>query len=611
MIRFGTFELDVRQGELRRKGRRVRLQQQPLRLLCLLAQRPGELVTRQELHAALWPDTPFVEVETGLNSAVRKLRRALGDTAENPLFVETVPRRGYRFIAPRVLESDAADMADSGLRGGWWAAWGAQAVTLLGFVLVALAARYGPDRPAHAQGPPRLAVLPFVALGGGAPASRFAEGLTEELISQLGSSGRGRLVVLGRTSSRAASGRGGPSRELALRLGADYLIEGTLRTSGDRVRVDARLLLGSDGTQVWSSTFDRRLGDLFRLQEEIARAAAGEIQVAFGARPEPARRLDPTALESYLAARHELNAGSEEGTAGAIEHLRAAIRRDPGVARYHASLAEAYAALRGFYRPPREVMPLARQAARRALELDPTLAEAHAALGAVQLYYDWSPAAAESSFRRALELNPSLAAAHNGLANLLASQGRHDQAAESMRLALALDPLALPLQFDAAWLEYLARRYDAMLRTSRRLVGAAPELWMGHAAEGLALAKLARPAQALRSLERARGIEDNPFVLEVLGGAHAIAGDGEAARQVLAELERRASREYVCRYEVATIHALLGDEESAVACLRQALADRSDCIPWLPLDPQLDSLRASPRFAALVEGSRQPPRTAP
>src|SRR5262245_25663349 len=412
---FGSFEVDLESGELRRQGVKIKLQDQPFRLLALLLERAGEVVTREELRDELWPADTFVDFDHSLNTAVRKLREALGDSAETPRFVETLARRGYRFMAPVAEQGPTAQPAPSAdvevaapsppLTTRWPPF--ARRVVVIAAVLssAALVAYWVGGRPRARPQPARLtlAVLPFDNLSGDADQEYLSDGLTEEMITQLGRLEPNRLKVLARSSTwkykRAVRDIGQLRRE----LGADYVLEGSLRRAGERVRVTAQLVKVDDQAQVWAETYERDLRDALIVQSEVAEAVARTITVtltpAAQTRLARARPINAEAYEDYLRGRFFWNRRTEAALKQALGYFREAIAADPEYAPAYSGLADSYLSLGASSivggLPPRQAMPEAKAAALKALQIDGTLAAAHTSLAMVQLLYEWDFAACE------------------------------------------------------------------------------------------------------------------------------------------------------------------------------------------------------------------------
>jgi eukaryotic-like serine/threonine-protein kinase len=458
-------------------------------------------------------------------------------------------------------------------------------------------------------GPPdieSLAVLPLANYSADGAEGYFADSMTEALILDL--SRVSALTVTSRTSVMRYKGTTKPLRQIASELGVDGLVEASIQRAGDRIQISAKLVDARTDRLVWSDRYERRMLDILSLQNEIARAITREISVRVTPREQQylqdAPQVDPAAHEAYLRGRYELNRFTESGMRKALGHFGDAIRLDPRSARAYAGLADTYSALRGLYLPPSEVMPEAKKAALKALELDDNLAEAHAALGLVLLSYDWDWDAAEDEFKRAIELNGGLASAHQGYALLLAATARPAEAAAEADRALRYDPLSPPLRSDVAWVYYLAVRPDRVIEHARKAVELEPEFWMGHTMLGLGYEQAGMPDAAIAALRKARSLDDSPFILEILGGLYASMGRRTDAQAILAELEEQSARRYVCAYEVATIYAGLDDEANTLKFLERGKHERADCMPWMAVDPKLDRLRQDPRFQRLLASLR-------
>src|SRR5215471_1390967 len=494
-VRFGAFEADLRSGELRKHGRRIKLQDQPFQVLALLLERPGEVVTREELRQKLWPADTFVDFDVGLNTAIKRLRDALSDTAESPRYVETLPRRGYRLIAQvdgwaaaTAPSSPAQIPTDRPTRGAITALvdavleahrartrWRVGAVvagaTALALVVVLFGARGLRQRVQGKTIPPKiqsLAVLPLENLSGDPGQEYFVDGLTDALITDLAQIGS--LKVISRTSTMRYKGTRKPLPEVAKELGVEGIVEGTVIRSGDRVRVDAQLIEASTDRHFWARTYERSLGDVIALQNEVARAITNEIQMKLTpqeqARLLRTERVDPQDYELYLKGRYFWNKRTEAAVQKGIDCFQQAIQRDPNYALAYAGMAEAYAV--HFDLSPEERYARSKAAALTALQMDETLAEAHNALADSLFMYDWDWAGAEKEFQRAIALNPNYAQAHQWYGQLLRVMGRQGWAAEVKR-AHELDPLNLGVgggawyiesgQYDLA-IEYMRTRLD-------------------------------------------------------------------------------------------------------------------------------------------------------
>ena len=449
-----------------------------------------------------------------------------------------------------------------------------------------------------------VAVMPFEELGGAPGGGYLGESIADELTTQLGRATA--LKVAGRTSAFALEDRQLDAREIGRALGVDGLVEGSVRREQDRVRIAVRLVSARDGYQIWSRSWDRPVDEMPLIQEQIAREVLDVLDArpAGGDRAAPAAPPVPAAAyHLYLQGRYLWHQRTKDSLTRAAEAFEQATVLAPRYAQAFSGLADAYAVM-GFYDylPPSEAFPRAREAARRALAVDPRLAEAHASLGYVALYYDWNWTEAEAAFQRAIALNPSYSIGHQWYGNYLTARGRFDEAAAAMRRAQEVDPLSLVASAALGWVQFYRRDYAAAVAQCRRTLELNPEFSLAHLWAGWAQEVAGRHAEAVAHLtEAVRLSSDAAVALASLGRAQALAGDPGAARQTLAELHR-AHGAYLPAYELAKLHLALGDRDEAFVWLRRALAERSHSIVFLDVDPQLDLLRDDPRFAALAAG---------
>ncbi len=445
LLRFESFELDTRSRELRKGKNRIRLQEQPFEILRLMLERPGDVVTREELARKLWPEGTFVDFEHSLNAAVKRLRAALGDDADNPRFVETLPRRGYRFIAS--------------LGGG--------PSTSLGAGTAIAMPSLAPDYKA------RLAGMPFANLSGDSSQEYFSDGLTEEMFLQLGRLGRGRIGVISRSSSNLFRGSTRRAREIGEMLRADYLLEGSVRREADRVRITAQLVETSSESHLWTDVYERNLTDCLTVQAEVAARIAQSLAVELLPEQPVQPSTDAAAYQTYLKGRYYWNLPGDQGFPQAIVYFRQASEADPSFAAAHADLARTYTGQAEYYNMvPREALETARPIAERSLQLDPHLSHAHLAVANIRAMLDWDWDAAEAGFRQAIALNPSSDGAYRWYGLLLAGLGKSSEAVREAQLARELDPLCLVVGTSAAWTQYAAGDYEAAIDTCSRPRGA-------------------------------------------------------------------------------------------------------------------------------------------
>jgi TolB-like protein/DNA-binding winged helix-turn-helix (wHTH) protein/Tfp pilus assembly protein PilF len=620
---FGSFEVDTVSGELRRQGLKIRLQDQPFRLLVLLLGRAGDVVTRDELREKLWPADTYVDFDHSLNTAVRKLREALGDSAEAPRYVETLARRGYRFIAPvaprpiaQLAYSAGADVA-SVLRAPV-ERLSTRARRLLTFAIVvvicaaALVAYWVVPRPGPtAQSGRRstLAVLPFDNLTGDADQEYLSDGLTEEIITQLGWLEPDRVRVLARSSTWKYKRADRDIGRLRRELGADYVLEGSLRRAGERVRVSAQLVRLDDQSQVWAETYERPFRDVLILQSEVAETVAHTIAVTLTpgaqARLARARPVRAEAYQDYLRGRFFWNRRTEGALRQALGYFQKAIAADPGYAPAYSGVADSYLSLGASSivggLPPRQAMPQAKAAALKALQIDDALAEAHTSLAMVHLLYDWDSAACEKEFRRALELDPNYTAAHHWYSHYLLALGRTEESLAESKRALELEPLQLVVGIHLGWHYLYARQYDQAIAQFRQTLELDPAFPQTQRYAAWAYLQKGMHSEAIAALRAAlSGLERDPEIEGELGHALAVAGRRADALVMLEGLAHLSASRYVSPYSVALVHAGLGDRDQALTWLDKAYAERSDYMPYLRLEPMLDGLRSDHRFAALV-----------
>ena len=629
ILGFGPFEVDLASGELRREGLKVRLQDQPLRLLVLLLENAGEVVTREELRNALWPADTFVDFDHSLNTAVRKLREALGDSADAPRYVETLAKRGYRFAVPvREREPPApAPSADAQVPSAATPAaargpFSRSRVVLIAGALgaAALVAWWVGARPGPRTQPGRrltLAVLPFDNLSGEADQEYLSDGLTEEMITQLARLEPDRLRVTARSSTWKYTHTERDIPRLRQELGVDYILEGSVRRAGERVRVTAQLVQVADQTHIWAETYEREMRDVLVLESEVARSVARAIAMTLApeaeARLARARPVRPESYQDYLRGRYFWNRRTEAALRQALGYFQRAVAADPGYAPAYSGLADCYSSLGASSvvggLPPRQAMPEAKAAALKALEIDGTLAEAHTSLAMVHLLYDWDLAASEKEFKRALDLDPHYTTAHHWYSHCLLPLGRTEESLAESRRALELEPLHLVINLHLGWHYLYARQYDQAIDQFRRTLELDPTFPQAKRYAAWGFLQTGRQAEAIAALQEAvSALGRAPEVEAELGHALAVAGRGAEARALLEDLRQLSSSRYVSPYSVALVHAGLGDRDQALAWLDKAYAERSDYMPYLGLEPMLDSLRSDPRFDALVRRVGVPPR---
>jgi TolB-like protein/DNA-binding winged helix-turn-helix (wHTH) protein/Flp pilus assembly protein TadD len=625
-LRFGVFELDLRAGELRKHGLRVRLQEQPFQILALLLEHPGEVVTREELQKKLWPADTFVDFDHGLNKAISKIREALGDSAESPRFVETVARRGYRFLAevkpadvtlvrspelatellPKPGSDSRADLLGKSVKPKQVLpslAWKISAFVLL-LLTASLAAwkLHFWNRPSPVIR--SLAVLPLESLSNDASQDYFADGMTDELISDLGQISA--LRVISRTSVMAYKHARKPLPQIARELNVDAVVEGTVLRSGDQVRITAQLIEASSDKHLWSQSYEGELRDTLALQNQVARAIADQIRINLNPQEQAALKIvkvvNPQAYESYLKGRYFWNKRTADGLKVALAYFNQAVEEDAKYAQAYSGLADTYALLGDWQyavMTPKQALPKAKAAAIKALELDNALGEAHNSLAFCMDGFDWDFDAAGREFRRAIELNPGYATAHHWYSWHLALVGNYDEAIVEMRKAENLDPLSLIINADLAELLVLAHSYDESIRQSRKTLEMDPNFALAHNQLGQAYLQKQMLDDAVAELEKAARLSGgSPTVIANLARAYAGSGKRNETVKLLNDLKKRSSPGYSRASEIAVIYASLGDSGQAMSWLERSYEERFN--PGVLLRPGFDPLRSDPRFQDLV-----------
>ena len=607
---FGPFVLDPVEKRLLRHGNPVALPPKALDTLLALVENRGHVMEKGELLERIWPNT-FVE-EATLTQNIFTLRKALNDSPDGHEYIETVPKRGYRFVARVRTLGEPFVPLDGEPHFRYAAARRILPWTLLA-ILVAVGGGFylrqrwrelKPDLPA---GKITIAVLPFQNFTPDPQQEYFSDGLTEEMITQLGGLNPERLGVIARTSAMHYKGTSKTAAQIGGELGVSYLVEGSLRRDGPRVRISAQLIRVRDQLHLWAQDYDRDFSDFLALQSDVARDIASQIQLRLTAQPpRPSLPFNAVAFDANMKGRFFWNKRTEQGYRKAIEYFEQAIAANPQYAEAYSGLADAYALLGSNPTSAitrKEAMSKARSAALKALTLDDTLAEAHTSLAFVYWHYDWNWPAAEKEFQRALQLNPSYPTAHHWYAFYLVSQGRPDQALEEIRRAQEMDPLSLIISTDVAQILYFARRNDQAIEQAKKALEMDPEFPLAQVILGWSyLAKQEMGA----SLEQAKkGAQAPGAGLDVeanLAETYAITGEKGKARDLLLRLEAESERLHTGQLFVgmAQIHALLNEKEAAFLCLEKAFQNRDGGLILIKVLPFFDSLHGDPRFDGLV-----------
>ena len=664
---FGPYSLDLRSGELRKFGSKIKMGEQSFRILCLLLDANGEMVSREELRDELWATDTFVDFDHGLNSAVQRLRDCLSDSAENPHWIATVPRRGYRFVGrvdwqddnrvapavdsqPQTSETSRSAEPATAVKAGEvsishalvvggtdgngakpvssaiGAALGAQlpvalpeistndavrsrkaiALVLL-FILALSALTYVGWRSLRGVGPTKqvvLAVLPFENLSGDPGQDYFSDGLTEEIISQLGALSPERLGVIARTTSMTYKHTSKSVQQIGQELGVDYVIESSVRRDGDQIRVTTQLIRTRDQVHIWAQSYDRNITGSIVLQEEVARAVANQIEVKLS--PAYANRStrahsDPLANEAYLRGQYFVNQFTAQGYWKAIDYFHQAIDRDP-------EFAEAYSGLADSYRwlivtdsiSPSEGEHQMNDAARQSVQLNNSLAESHTALGgALQTFYNWPRA--ESEYQRANALNPSYPGSYRMYASLLASQKRHREALEEINQALRLDPLSMPINAEVIRTLYYARDYDRAIQQAQKALQLDPAYYRTHFWLGRVYAQKRMFKEAVAEAEMVlKATPNSNLGLTEMAYSLAAGGHRAEARAILLRLQERKKNAFVPAYNLAIIHIALNQNDMALEYLRQAYDEKDWAMFVLAVEPRLDPLRSELRFQEIA-----------
>jgi TolB-like protein/DNA-binding winged helix-turn-helix (wHTH) protein len=657
-IRFGEgYELDLRPRRLRRGSHVLKLERIPFEILLLLLERRDEIVPRDQIVSRVWGQGVFLDTDNSIRGAIRKLRQVLKDDAETPRFIQTVTGQGYRFIAPVITpkELSAASEPEASVvptsdrdfvseLDGWlqtrrlrlaeqdqdrttekvthagtargqvnrkayrWLFVGAVSLLSVACLLLFLAVRGGrraSSLPTRSQGKIILAVLPFENLSRDPDQEFFSDGLTEEMIAQVGKLNRDQLAVVARRSVARYKDSNLAPKEIGKELNAEYLVQGSVRRSADRVRITVQLIQAQNQTALWSESYDRKLKDVLAVQDSVVQSIASQIHIALTetqktllANP---RQTRPEAYEAYLKGRYYWNKRTAEGMQKAEHYFQQAIENDPTYAAAYSGLADCNSGLtwHGF-KSPADALPKAYAAARKAVEIDPQSAEAHASLGLV-LSHSWDWAGAEAEFRRALELDPLYANAHHWYGDYLSIRRRHVEALVEARRALELDPLNLMIGTWVALRYYQARDYSRTIERARNSVELDSNFAAAHLLLGEGYVQAGLQSESVSELKRAASLSgDSPLYTAQVAVALAAAGRKREALRIAHELETISRKRYVSPYGLAQIYAALNSNEDAFKWLQAAYNDRAVWMEYLAVDPVFDRYRSEPRFQELL-----------
>jgi TolB-like protein/DNA-binding winged helix-turn-helix (wHTH) protein/Flp pilus assembly protein TadD len=622
LVHFDCFDVDLSAGRLYKHGIKIRLRDKSFQVLVTLLEHPREVVTREDLRRRLWREEVFVDFDNNLNTAIARLREALNDSADHPRFIETLPKRGYRFIGPvddtstsqpgplpclPEPEEGICGEPQQGRQRRYGVLVAAALVGAMGLVFVLKLESWrdwlwrrtaAQSTPVHIES---LAVLPLENLSGNPDEEYFADGMTEALITELGKVHA--LRVISRQSVMHYKGTKKTLPQIAKELNVDGLVEGSAVRAGGKVWITAQLIQAAPERHVWSESYERKLSDVIALQRELSQAIVGEIQGKL-ASPERAHLINapavkPEAYEDYLRGRYHFERRTGRlGVDEAISYFQQAVAKDATYAPAYAWLARCYA-ISGLYHPPKEVLPKARAAAMKALEIDDTQAEAHASLGFVKAAYDWDWQGAEREFNRAIELDPNNSSSHSQYVWYLGVMGRFDEAIAEAKGARVLDPFSVNTNRILGWAYLHARRYDEAIDQFKKTLELDPNyspaqiyladcyLFKGMYPEALALLQKLRP----------RGDESLAYLYGVMG-------QRSKALRVIEDLKRRP---YIDPIFLVFAYAGVGDHDNAIRLLNKGYAERSPQMPFLKVEPFFDPLRADPRFQDLLRRMNFPP----
>ena len=622
IVRFGTYEVDLHSGELRKAGVRVRVQQQPLKLLQTLLERPGEVVTREELRSRVWPEESFGDFDQAVNVAIAKLRAALGDSADNPRYIETLPRRGYRFIADVAVVNRPADRrelvpesASSGIEGGvplevavrvarlerrpWQNAWKTVGLATVPVLLILMAGIFfwRSRQPADVlpSGPVRsLAVLPLENLSSN-PEDYFADGMTDELITDLAQISA--LRVISRTSVMPYKGVRKPLPQIGRELNVDAVVEGTVLRSGKQVRITAQLIRVPADKHLWAQSYEGDVRDTLALQQNVALAIARQIQIKLTPQEqavlENAKVVNPEAYDNYLKGRYFWSKRTTDDLKKAAYYFNQAIQSDPTYPLPYTGLADIYQLS--------DQPQLAREEVEKALALDDQLAEAHNSLARLLYRFNGDWAGADREFKRALELDHNSAPAHHWYSMYLSLQGRKEQAIAEAEKAYELDPLSAVVGANLAKILQEAGQDDKAIEQAKKTLDLEPGSGVTHTVLGIAYQDKRMYPEAIAEYKRALQLGGPPEeVRGLLGYVYAVSGNRPAAEKMIAELKVRWPGHTHAALDLAVVFSGLRDKESVLYWLGKAQEAHVSDLIGIAQDSHFVELRSDPHFQALV-----------
>jgi TolB-like protein/DNA-binding winged helix-turn-helix (wHTH) protein/Flp pilus assembly protein TadD len=656
-IRFGEdFELDLRPRRLRRGNHVLKLERIPLEILILLLEHAGEIVSREKIVARVWGNDVFLDTDNSIRGAIRKVRQALKDDSETPRFIQTVTGRGYRFIAPIISPPEEhpteppkpeaqvvlagtqsfVSGPDSRAQGGSRGLMDQKqeqtagqipstetarrrvprrtqrrlVVGLSSFAMVSVLSLLafwgrGSRVPAVLQRKTVLAVLPFDNLSRDPDQEFFSEGLNDEMIVQVGKLSPEQLTVIARSSVAKYKGSKLTAKEVGRELKADYLVQGSVRRSSDRVRITVQLIQAQNQTDLWTESYDRELKDVMAVQDSVVQSIASQIHIALTAEEKTrlanSRQIPPDAYLAYLKGRYYWNKRTGDSLQRAEQYFQQAIDSDPAYAAAYSGFADCNSGLawHGF-KAPADALPKAYSAARKAVEIDPQSAEAHASLGLV-LSHRWDWAGAEAEFKRAQELDPQYANAHHWYGDYLSIRSRHGEAVAEAKQALELDPLNLMISTWVGLRYYMASDYSHAIDQNRNSVELDPNFAAAHLLLGEDYREAGLHSEAVNELKKAANLSgDSPLYTAQVAVALAVAGRNDDALRIAHELERASRKRYVSPYGLAQIYAASNKNEDTFRWLQAAYEDHAVWMGYLAVDPIFDRYRSNERFKDLL-----------
>jgi len=602
-VRFGTFEVNPPAGELRKQGVHIKLHEKPFQVLLALLEHPGEVVTRKELQDRLWPGDTFVEFENGLNNAISRLREALSDTADNPRFIETIPRRGYRFL-PEVSQS-LSSSRNARLRG-WRMGIGATlaAALTIGAVVRLVHTRVQPIKS--------LAVLPFRDLGIGTADNFFADGMTDAVTTELAKLGVSK--VISETSVAKFKNTKESVPQIARALGVDAVVEGAVLREGDRVRITVQLIRADTDRHLWADSYQRQMTDILALQDEVALGVAHAIKLELSpgapGRLTSPKQVNPDAYEAYLKGRYFMEKRDEESLPRAKDYFQQAVHLDPNYAPAYAGLSDYYMLTDAL--PPEQAVPKAREYAQEALRLDSTSPDSHTSLAYIYFYFDWNWPGADQEFKRAIALAPGLVRSHRWYAIYLAAMRRTAEAVTEAQRAVDRDPLSITAHDAAAIAAVCIGQYDRSIEEGRKILELDPNDPRAYADIAVAHFQKGMYEEALQDAEKGLAVSQrDPFFLSIAAFVHGRLGHMQQAEKLVEEMRADRKKRFVSPYFFATALVGMNKQHEAMDALEEGYKAHDAYMVGLNATPWFDSFRSDPCFKDLVGRMHFPPVTSP